>query len=131
MTNTFKWIKAIKKVAQQVSTPAESFNLVQYVLATIPYVEPGEEGFEQIKALDEVCHYWDEHGCYEDEIAPALAILHAIATYSFGSLEDIEHILRMTNTLHDMLLNPSPEGDEFDMTYEQFCDKYAEDLSEA
>lgn len=121
-----QFLKAVQNVAQQVETPAEAFNLIEWIRATVPDATDTE--YEpHITLLSACAEYWGTYGCYEDELMPALAILHTYCVFNYPTSDELAHIVRIQSRCDDMLAEP--DFDAPDMTYEEFCDKYAAELN--
>lgn len=126
--NPAQYLESIKAVARIVVNPAEGYNLAQYVLNTIPYMDKGEEHFERFLALDNVCQFWMQKGTYEDGMAVAFDILYALCMYGHSDPLDVDAMLAI-NTLHTSFINDPDAAWEDFLDYTEFCDKYANELN--
>ncbi|MEG1354128.1 MAG: hypothetical protein RSC65_04200, partial [Malacoplasma sp.] len=121
---SYEFIAAVRKVAALVSTSAEAFRLVEYVRENLPFTTE-EDTRLQLTALSAVADNWHHYGCYEDELAPAIGIICVIDAFSISIVKadsDALNTIRQRN--EEMLANP--DYDAPDMSYAEFCDKYAE-----
>lgn len=125
--NVQKFLTAVKTVALKAETSSECFQLIDWTLANLPYVGHGEEQFSLFKALDDMCHYWKAFGCAEDELLPALSLVHLFFAYGHTMKGDFDLLADRTARCDWMLAHPDME--EHWTSYEEFCDKYAAELN--
>lgn len=121
--NVQQFLTAVKTVALKAETFSECDQLIEWTLANLPYVGQGEADFSLFKALDDICRYWNEYGCAEDELLPALSIVHTFFAYGHNVEGDLELLLQRIKRCDEMLAEPNLE--ESWMSYEEFCDKHA------
>lgn len=126
MDNT-QFLNAVKTVALKAETFSECDQLLEWWKANVPLVEPGEDDFMVVRAIDHLAVYWSEYGCAEDEIMPALAIAYIFAAH--GRLDRAELDLLADRQARCDWMIQNPNFDEEWTTYEQFCDKYAVELN--
>lgn len=123
-----QYLSNIRTVAVKVSTPAEAFNLCEYVRNTIPDAT-GTDFEANYAALSLAAEYWGKHGIYDDGLAPAVAILSALNMFS-QSVAQAQEIHNMSDLDLDLYERTNFDGEEIpDMTYPEFCDKYAQELN--
>lgn len=121
-----KYLQTVGDVAVQIATPAEAFRLLDWIQATMPDAK-GADVEVAYDVLATVVAYWNDHGLYEDMLCPILGVLHALQALCPDGV-NITHIARISE-LNAEMLNADAEDSYEDCSYEEFCDKYAEDLN--
>ena len=125
--NTEQFLTAVKTVALKAETFSECDWLIYWFKSNIPYVDKGDENDILFFALDQLAHYWYTYGCVEDEIRPALAFLYTYAAHGYMTRKELDLLADRQSRCDWMIAHPN--FDEERITYEQFCDKYAEYLN--
>lgn len=125
--NVQQFLTAVKTVALKAETSSECFKLIDWTLGNLPYVGHGEADHSLFKALDDMCHYWKDVGCAEDEIMPALAIAYIFAAHWRLDRAELDLLADRQARCDWMIQNPN--FDEEWATYKQFCDKYSAELN--
>ena len=125
--NTEKFLTAVKTVALKAETLSECEWLIYWFKLNIPYVDKGDENYILFLALYHLAHYWDDYGCPEDEIRPALSLLYTYAAHGRLTREELNLLADRQSRCDWMIAHPN--FDEEWTTYEQFCDKYAAELN--
>ena len=125
--NTQQFLTAVKTVALKAETFSEAYQLIVWFKSNVPYVESGEDNFILLRALDDLCHYWDEYGCAEDEIKPALSLAYTFAAHGHMTKAELDLLAERQARCDYMIMNPDVDADY--TSYEEFCDKYAAELN--
>ena len=125
--NVQQFLTAVKTVALKAETFSEAYQLIVWFKSNVPYVESGEDNFILLRALDDLCHYWDEYGCAEDEILPALSLAYTFAAHGRMMQADLDLLTERQSRCNWMVSNPDLH--EHITSYEEFCDKYAAELN--
>ena len=125
--NVQQFLTAVKTVALKAETSSECFQLIDWTLDNLPYVWHGDTDHPLFKALDDMCHYWKDVGCAEDELLPALSLVHLFFAYGHAIKGDFELLAQRTARCDAMIAEPNME--EHWTSYEEFCDKYAAELN--
>ena len=132
--NTQQFITAVKTAALKAETFSECDRLIEWTLDNLPYVGHGETDHSLFNALYDMCHYWKAFGCAEDELLPALSLVHLFFAYGHTLKGDFELLAQRTARCDAMIAEPNMEEhwtsyEEHWTSYEEFCDKYAEYLN--
>ena len=126
MDNT-QFLAAVKTVALKAETSSECFQLIDWLLANIPYVDEGDENDILFFALDHLAHYWNKEQRTGDEILPAISIAYMFAAHGHLTREELYLLAERQSRCDWMIAHPN--FDEEWTTYEMFCDKYAAELN--
>lgn len=127
--NPEQFLIAVKTVALKAETSFEAFHLIEWFKANVPYMEHGETNFILFHALDSLAHYWDEYGCAEDELLPALSFAYTFAAHGWMMSKDLDLLIQRQALCDEMIKSPCLDRTE-DISYEDFCDKYASELND-
>lgn len=125
--NPAQFLTAVKTVALKAETSSECFQLIDWFLANIPYVDKGDESDILFFALDHLAHYWNQHGCADDEILPALSLAYTFAAHGHLTRGELDLLADRQSRCDWMIVHPNL--DEHWTSYEEFCDKYAAELN--
>ena len=125
--NTEQFLTAVKTVALKAETFSEAYQLIVWFKSNVPYVESGEDNFILLRALDDLCHDWDTYGCAEDEILPALSLAYTFAAHNRMTKAELDLLAERQSRCNWMKSNPDLH--EHITSYEEFCDKYANELN--
>lgn len=125
--NPAQFLNAVKAVALKAETPFEAMHLIDWFLANVPYVEPGDDDFILFRSLDDLCHMWHKHGLAEDEIKPALSLAYTFAAHFRMTQAELDLLAERQARCDYMIMNPDIDADY--TSYEEFCDKYAVELN--
>lgn len=125
--NTEQFLNAVKTVALKAETASDAFNLVTWFITNVPYVEKGDDHFDLLSTLDNIAHFWEDNGCVEDELLPALGLAHAMFAHGWNREEDFNLLVALNSRCNKMLAEPDIEADI--ESFESFCDKYSAELN--
>lgn len=122
-----QFLTAVKTVAFKAETFSECSQLIEWFGANVPYVEPVEPEFMLVRQLDDLTRHWNNVGCAEDEIMPALAILYTYAAHGYLTQHELYGLQDRQARCNWMVSHPNMDEDW--TSYEEFCDKYAAELN--
>ena len=124
--NVPQFLTAVKKVALKAETFSEAYQLIVWFKYNIPYMDEGDNDI-LFFALDHLAHYWNQYGCAEDEILPALSLAYTFAAHGHLTKAELDLLTERQSRCNWMISNPDLQ--EHITSYEEFCDKYSAELN--
>lgn len=130
LSEVHRFMNAIKAVALKAETAVECFHLLDWYKATVNVVAVPREDDEMVNLwlhIQTQVNYWDANGLVEDELLPALSLLHTFAAHGWLNDSEFDTLVDRKHKCDYMIQNPDLSA-EYD-SYEAFCDKYAMELN--